>query len=156
MHDVATLIGNIAQHVEPSYPIIQKLPPRDGHLHEAMQRLISDYLVQHKEDPIPLTPGVVRAIGRKPLHDGGHERGRYSATPLTRTYSILVEESMSTSNNTKRTLGMNDDGTAVEAKRPRFRLIPKPAPATNTPKPKPQTAKPAEPLPEPHHNDPPR
>ncbi|KAI0772827.1 hypothetical protein BD413DRAFT_35061 [Trametes elegans] len=43
-------------------------PPRfDDHLHEAVQRLILNYLVEHEDDPIPLTPGVLRMTA---LEDG--------------------------------------------------------------------------------------
>ena len=44
MGKVGTLLCNLAQQVAPSYPLMDKPPPRADHLHEAMQRLILNYL----------------------------------------------------------------------------------------------------------------
>ncbi|KAI0772865.1 hypothetical protein BD413DRAFT_473747 [Trametes elegans] len=93
MQDVAVLIGEIALHVGPSYALMRQPPTHEDHLHEAMQRLILDYLVKHRDDPVPLTPGVMRAIR---FRDGGRrERGRYSMTPITLAPSISITQSVS-------------------------------------------------------------
>ncbi|KAI0649937.1 hypothetical protein C8Q79DRAFT_357576 [Trametes meyenii] len=63
MEDVAGLLHKIALHVEPLYALMSPLPPYEDHLHEAMQRLILQYLVDHREDPIPLVPGRLRPVG---------------------------------------------------------------------------------------------
>ncbi|KAI0772804.1 hypothetical protein BD413DRAFT_473567, partial [Trametes elegans] len=63
MHDVARMLFNMAMEVAPSYAFMTTLPPHDDHLHEAMQRLILDYLVTHLDNPIPLT-GELRETGQ--------------------------------------------------------------------------------------------
>ncbi|KAI0772820.1 hypothetical protein BD413DRAFT_612307 [Trametes elegans] len=63
MHDVARMLVKMALQVAPSYALMTPLPPHDDHLHEAMQRLILDYLVAHLDNPIPLT-GELRETGQ--------------------------------------------------------------------------------------------
>ncbi|KAI0643780.1 hypothetical protein C8Q79DRAFT_153997 [Trametes meyenii] len=60
MEDVGRLMFSIAQHVRVSYAAMVERPPRDDHLHEAVQRLILDYLVVHRNEPIRLTPDSLR------------------------------------------------------------------------------------------------
>ena len=64
MHGVATLLWQISQHICPEYALWEgDLEP--DHLHEAVQRLILQYLVEHQDDPIELDPGHLRpAYGR--------------------------------------------------------------------------------------------
>ncbi|KAI0356869.1 hypothetical protein OH77DRAFT_1588755 [Trametes cingulata] len=62
MGPVADLLYDIRKHVVPAYPLMDPPPPHDDHLHEAMQRLILQYLFDHRDDPIPLTPGPLRAV----------------------------------------------------------------------------------------------
>ncbi|KAI0772818.1 hypothetical protein BD413DRAFT_473514 [Trametes elegans] len=68
MQDVAALLFEIFRHVRPSYALMSTPPPFEDHLHEAMQRLILDYLVEHEDNPVPLTPGVLREPVRKKQH----------------------------------------------------------------------------------------
>ncbi|KAI0772799.1 hypothetical protein BD413DRAFT_34303 [Trametes elegans] len=63
MHDVALMLLKMSAQVAPSYALMPQLPPHDDHLHEAMQRLILDYLVTHLDNPIPLT-GELRETGQ--------------------------------------------------------------------------------------------
>ncbi|KAI0324371.1 hypothetical protein GY45DRAFT_425864 [Cubamyces sp. BRFM 1775] len=63
MRDVAVLLQRIAEQVSPTYALMDPLPPFNDHLHEAIQRLILEYLVDHEQDPIPLTPGILRSVG---------------------------------------------------------------------------------------------
>ncbi|KAI0772781.1 hypothetical protein BD413DRAFT_34078 [Trametes elegans] len=63
MHDVALMLLKMSAQVAPSYALMPHLPPHDDHLHEAMQRLILDYLVTHLDNPIPLT-GELRETGQ--------------------------------------------------------------------------------------------
>ncbi|KAI0324620.1 hypothetical protein GY45DRAFT_1392082 [Cubamyces sp. BRFM 1775] len=65
MQDVACLLYDMAQHVRIPYASMAELPEHNDHLHEAVQRLILEYLVRHKDDPIFLTPGELR-IGDAP------------------------------------------------------------------------------------------
>ncbi|KAI0324374.1 hypothetical protein GY45DRAFT_1331624 [Cubamyces sp. BRFM 1775] len=60
MAPVGRLIRDIAAHVAPSYAMMEQLPPHDDHLHEAMQRLILQYLVDNLTADIPLVPGKLR------------------------------------------------------------------------------------------------
>ncbi|OSD01862.1 hypothetical protein PYCCODRAFT_1425574 [Trametes coccinea BRFM310] len=62
MQEVALLIKCIARHVYPSYALMTPPPPHEDHLHEAMQRLILQYLVDHRNNPIPLVPGKLRPV----------------------------------------------------------------------------------------------
>ncbi|KAJ8481082.1 hypothetical protein ONZ51_g6251 [Trametes cubensis] len=68
MNDVALLLHSIAAQVNPSYALMDPLPPFEDHLHEAMQRLILQYLVDHEDKPIPLTPGVLRSVESGDVH----------------------------------------------------------------------------------------
>ena len=60
MEAVGVLLHKIAQQVAPSYPMMAKPPPRADHLHEAMQRHILEYLVEHRDKDIPLDPTRMR------------------------------------------------------------------------------------------------
>ncbi|KAI0657479.1 hypothetical protein C8Q70DRAFT_1107452 [Cubamyces menziesii] len=62
MRDVAILLQRIAEQVSPTYALMDPPPPFEDHLHEAMQRLILEYLVDHEQSPIPLVPGVLRSV----------------------------------------------------------------------------------------------
>ncbi|KAI9060891.1 hypothetical protein FKP32DRAFT_1655441 [Trametes sanguinea] len=78
MRKVALLIREISSHVYPSYAVMAPPPPNEDHLHEAMQRLILQYLVDHRNDPIPLVPGKLRPVscGNSPVIN----RGAYGTT----------------------------------------------------------------------------
>ncbi|OSD01864.1 hypothetical protein PYCCODRAFT_1468165 [Trametes coccinea BRFM310] len=78
MRQVGLLIKSIARHVYPSYAVMTPPPPHEDHLHEAMQRLILQYLVDHRDDPIPLVPGKLRPVscGDNPVIN----RGAYGTT----------------------------------------------------------------------------
>lgn len=69
MRDVAYLLYNLSRQVAPSYPLMSIPPPRPDHLHEAMQRLILDYLVAHRDKDIPLAPTRLRATADDPPKD---------------------------------------------------------------------------------------
>ncbi|KAI0657469.1 hypothetical protein C8Q70DRAFT_889273, partial [Cubamyces menziesii] len=71
MQDVADLLYEMGKHVLPSYALMSKPPPHEDHLHEALQRLILEYLVTHEDDPIPLTPGVLRAAAAEAVEKDG-------------------------------------------------------------------------------------
>ncbi len=55
MRDVALLLADISRQVAPEYEYWTPRPP-DDHLHEAVQRLILQYLVDHLDKDIPLDP----------------------------------------------------------------------------------------------------
>ncbi|TFK81817.1 hypothetical protein K466DRAFT_323716 [Polyporus arcularius HHB13444] len=59
MRDVAYLLFRISQQIAPEYEYWTPRPP-DDHLHEAVQRLILQYLVDHRDMDIPLLPGRSR------------------------------------------------------------------------------------------------
>ncbi|KAH9903438.1 hypothetical protein C8Q73DRAFT_751369 [Cubamyces lactineus] len=76
MEDVANLLLDIKRQVTSTWAVMDPPPPFDDHLHEAIQRLILQYLVRHADDPIPLTPGVLRsAVPKK----DGRELGAYGS-----------------------------------------------------------------------------
>ncbi|KAH9903424.1 hypothetical protein C8Q73DRAFT_722171 [Cubamyces lactineus] len=68
MRPVAHLLLRIIRHVLPSYPLMDKLPPYDDHLHEAMERLILQYLVDNRDTPIILKPHTLRALKFPDIH----------------------------------------------------------------------------------------
>ncbi|KAI0634265.1 hypothetical protein C8Q77DRAFT_1056439 [Trametes polyzona] len=78
MHDVGYLLFDIALQVTPSYALMNPLPPYEDHLHEAMQRLILEYLVAHRDRDIPLKPGVLRTAGCD-VEEGGREHGMFGS-----------------------------------------------------------------------------
>ncbi len=59
MRDVAYLLFRISRQIAPEYEYWTPRPP-DDHLHEAVQRLILQYLVDHHDKDIPLLPGRSR------------------------------------------------------------------------------------------------
>lgn len=61
MKDVGSLLYKLAEQVAPSYALMETPPPRWDHLHEAMQRLILDYLVEHRDKDIKLNPTKLRS-----------------------------------------------------------------------------------------------
>ncbi|KAI0325362.1 hypothetical protein GY45DRAFT_1330384 [Cubamyces sp. BRFM 1775] len=75
MQPVGHLLLRIIRHVLPSYPLMDKLPPYDDHLHEAMERLILQYLVDNRDTPIILKPHTLRQLSFPDVHAanrGGH------------------------------------------------------------------------------------
>ena len=62
MVPIGELLLRIIDHVLPSYPLMDILPPHDDHLHEAMERLILQYLVDNRDTPIPLKPHQLRPV----------------------------------------------------------------------------------------------
>ncbi|OSC96926.1 hypothetical protein PYCCODRAFT_1428812 [Trametes coccinea BRFM310] len=81
MAGVAPLLASLATHVFPSYTVMTPPPPHDDHLHEAMQRLILQYLVDNLDTPIPLLPGRLRPVanGADPvMHRGSYRLGRHA------------------------------------------------------------------------------
>ena len=61
MEDCALLLFDISMHVNPDYSLwSDEILP--DHLHEAIQRLILQYLVDHKNEPIYLDPEQTRSI----------------------------------------------------------------------------------------------
>ncbi|KAI0772783.1 hypothetical protein BD413DRAFT_473673, partial [Trametes elegans] len=89
MHDVARLLDAMARQVAPSYASMPTPPPQEDHLHEALQRLILNYLVDHIDDPIPLTPGQLRETEERPK-------------PVVNADDYRPSEQRSTTQNSKR------------------------------------------------------
>ncbi|KAJ8468962.1 hypothetical protein ONZ51_g9302 [Trametes cubensis] len=61
MKPVALLLVDIIFHVLPPYPLMDELPTHHDHLHGAIQRLILQYLVNNRDNPIVLEPRKLRA-----------------------------------------------------------------------------------------------
>ncbi|KAI0657464.1 hypothetical protein C8Q70DRAFT_919277 [Cubamyces menziesii] len=68
MVPIGELLLRIIDHVLPSYPLMDVLPPHDDHLHEAMERLILQYLVDNRDTPIPLIPHKLRPVCCPDVH----------------------------------------------------------------------------------------
>ncbi|KAI9070268.1 hypothetical protein FKP32DRAFT_1586278 [Trametes sanguinea] len=87
MKDVAKLLYDISMHVFPIFAVMTPPPPHDDHVHEAMQRLILQYLVDHLDKPIPLIPGRLRPVpgGDNPVvNRGGYGNSKYADSKGTR------------------------------------------------------------------------
>ncbi|KAI0325368.1 hypothetical protein GY45DRAFT_1438439 [Cubamyces sp. BRFM 1775] len=83
LQDTAVLLFHMSEQVFPSYAYMCKPPPHDDHLHEALQRLILNYLVEHEDNPIPLTPGSLRPV-TETIQKNGHGTSHYSDMPDNR------------------------------------------------------------------------
>lgn len=64
MKDVARMIWLIARQISPEYALFQGHLEID-HLHEAVQRIILQYLVDHHDQPIPVDPEHLRPMREK-------------------------------------------------------------------------------------------
>ncbi|TBU25404.1 hypothetical protein BD311DRAFT_790439 [Dichomitus squalens] len=69
MQDVAVLMWRISQHVRSEYALWEGRLKRD-HLHEAVQRLILQYLVDHRDNPIELDPEHLRPTDPRSTNRG--------------------------------------------------------------------------------------
>ena len=85
MAGVAALLHEISKHVASEYTLWtwQKGKYRQDHLHEAVQRLIFQYLVDHRDDAIPLDPDNLRPTDEAP--DGPVGDDDVSATVVAST-----------------------------------------------------------------------
>ena len=79
MSDVATLLHDISRQLAPEYEFWSPRPPED-HLHEAMQRLILQYLVEHRDQPIPLDPDYQRPTEAQTPEDKGKTKDTFTST----------------------------------------------------------------------------
>ncbi|KAI0658698.1 hypothetical protein C8Q70DRAFT_993700 [Cubamyces menziesii] len=77
MQDVGRMLLDIREHIIPTWAVMDPPPPFDDHLHEAIQRCILKYLVEHEDEPIPLTPGVLR--GTVVAKKDGREPGNFDS-----------------------------------------------------------------------------
>ena len=68
MEDVATLMHDISSHVCSEYAVWDWTAGAyiEDHLHEALQRLIFQYLWDHRNADIPLDPGYLRPTNPPP------------------------------------------------------------------------------------------
>ncbi|KAI9069680.1 hypothetical protein FKP32DRAFT_1640534 [Trametes sanguinea] len=62
MKGPGALVLELMHQVRPAYAAMNPPPPHDDHLHEAMQRLILQYLVENRDNPIPLVQGHLRPV----------------------------------------------------------------------------------------------
>ena len=85
MRKVARLLFNIKVQVLPEYELWTPAPPED-HLHEAMQRLILQYLVDHRDQDIPLDPSHQRPTQIQPRQSKSRDRGTSTSTQIHATY----------------------------------------------------------------------
>lgn len=65
MSEVAILLHDISRQVAPAYDLVDKIP-NDDHLHEAVQRLILQYLYDHRMEDIDLDQENHRPVQPKP------------------------------------------------------------------------------------------
>ena len=91
MKDVAVLLWQISQHVRAEYALWEGELPRD-HLHEAVQRLILAYLVEHRDNPIELDPDHLRPTAQRPAA----KRQTQTGTQLSRTQATRQSGSRTT------------------------------------------------------------
>ncbi|KAI0325521.1 hypothetical protein GY45DRAFT_1340081 [Cubamyces sp. BRFM 1775] len=103
MEPVAKLLLDIIPHVLPPYPMMVKLPPQDDHLHEAMQRLILQFLVEHRDKPIILIPNKLRKLNFPGVHAANRGTRGGSIASFNESHHHL--EGCSDSHGEKRPLG---------------------------------------------------
>ena len=94
MKDVGTLLWQISRHVAPEYVLWgDGLQP--DHLHEAVQRLILQFLVDHK-DPIELELDYLRPIRAATTQDLKQEPSQQISTMATGTGTVSLEKRTTT------------------------------------------------------------
>ena len=90
MKDVGTLLWKISRHVVAEYALWgDGLQP--DHLHEAVQRLILQYLIDHK-DPIELEPDYLRPIRDASTQDSKQVPSQRISTMATGTGTVSREK----------------------------------------------------------------
>ena len=90
MKDVGTLLWQISRHIAPEYALWgDGLQP--DHLHEAVQRLILKFLVEHK-DPIELEPDYLRPIRAAATQDSKQQPSQRISTMATGTGTVSREK----------------------------------------------------------------
>ncbi|TBU37826.1 hypothetical protein BD309DRAFT_1004721 [Dichomitus squalens] len=71
MEDVALLLWRITLHVRAEYALWKREGnPQPDHLHEAVQRLILQYLIDHRDNPIQLDPDHLRPTHPRSTNQG--------------------------------------------------------------------------------------
>ena len=90
MHDVAVMFFHMVQQVRTSYGLMTTPPPHADHLHEAMQRLILNYLVEHRDQDIKLTPGVIRDTNIGPRQRRTNGTRYYMAQKLREATQVTL------------------------------------------------------------------
>ncbi|KAI0752673.1 hypothetical protein C8Q80DRAFT_1267189 [Daedaleopsis nitida] len=89
MQAFGATLYQIARQVAPSYPLMNPPPPQPDHLHEAMQRIILNYLVEHRDKDILLDPKNLRST------DGPGPKWQPAPQPEGSTRPATAESSRS-------------------------------------------------------------
>ena len=115
MVDLAHLLHDISCHVKSEYALWDPPPPHPDHLHEAVQRLILQYLVDHKDKDVKLTgdPTRLRPVDRKISPPDPKAVKADGTTPKTKIYTFVNEDpsGASTSQPPKRKSQSRNSGT---------------------------------------------
>ena len=93
LQDVGRLLFAIACQVRCEYALWDPQPPHPDHLHEAVQRLILQYLVDHKDKDVKLTgdPSRLRPVDKEVPPPDSKAVKANGTTPKTRNYTPIME-----------------------------------------------------------------
>ena len=115
LEDVGRLLHAIACQVRCEYALWDPQPPHPDHLHEAVQRLILQYLVDHKDQDVKLTgnPTRLRPVDKKPETPDSKVVKADGTTPKTKNFTFVEEDpsGASTSQPSKRKSQSRNSGT---------------------------------------------
>ena len=115
LQDVGRLLYAIACQVRCEYALWDPQPPHPDHLHEAVQRLILQYLVDHKDQDVKLTgnPTRLRPVDKKPETPDSKVVKADGTTPKTKNFTFVEEDpsGASTSQPPKRKSQSRNSGT---------------------------------------------
>ena len=113
MEDLAHLLHDSARHVKSEYALWDPAPPHPAHLHEAVQRLILQYLVDHKDRDVKLTGDQTRLRPvNKEVPPPGSKAVKVDSRPIMKRKSQSRNSGALDAPKTKRRKGDDDDDAA--------------------------------------------
>ena len=113
MEDLAHLLHDSARHVKSEYALWDPAPPHPDHLHEAVQRLILQYLVDHKDQDVKLTGDQTRLRPvNKEVPPPGSKAVKADSRPMMKRKSQSRNSGALDAPKTKRRKGDDDDDVA--------------------------------------------
>lgn len=118
MRDVALMMWEISRQVAPEYALFEGHLEVD-HLHEAVQRIILQYLVSHRDRPIPVDPVHLRPTEKGKIEKSEIDPFSGGTTGLTQTESSRasanIKGSQRAGGRTRGTRGSARKGSSAQA-----------------------------------------
>ena len=93
MEDLAHLLYDISRHVKSEYALWDPAPPHPDHLHESVQRLILQYLIDHKDKDVKLTgdPSRFRPVDKEVPPPDSKAIKADGTIPKTQNYTPVMK-----------------------------------------------------------------